>query len=125
MEAAGVLYKHSKRCILALQCDSCAAAAATGRRHNKVSTVRIEAAQEKKRLKAQRKLAAQRKHTSKTSIPSTDTDCTLEISSIIDAQNPNMTITELLARFFGHTALAGQAVLPVITEEAQILVEMQ
>ena len=93
MEAAGVPYKHLKRYILALNCDSCAAA--TGRRHNKVSTVRVEAAQAKRRLKAQRKLAAQQKATSK----QTDT-VELEISPITDAQNPKMTITESLARFF-------------------------
>ena len=93
MEAAGVPYKHLKRYILALDCDSCAAA--TGRRHNKVSTVRVEAAQAKRRLKAQRKLAAQQKTISK----QTDT-VELEISPITDAQNPKMTITESLARFF-------------------------
>ena len=93
MEAAGVPYKHLKRYILALDCDSCAAA--TGRRHNKVNTVRVEAAQAKRRLKAQRKLAAQQKAISK----QTDT-VELEISPITDAQNPKMTITESLARFF-------------------------
>ena len=101
MEAAGVPYKHLKRYILALDCDSCAAA--TGRRHNKVSTVRVEAAQAKRRLKAQRKPAAQQKSTSK----QTDT-VELEISPITDAQNPKMTITESLARFFEHTALANE-----------------
>jgi len=95
-----------KRCTLALECDSCAAA--TGRRHNKVSTVRIKAAQAKKRLKTQRKLAAQHMHTSKTSKPTTKVDSVLEISPITDAQNPKMTITESLACLFGHTALADE-----------------
>ena len=103
MEAAGVPYKHLKRYILALDCDSCAAA--TGRRHNKVSTVRVEAAQAKRRLKAQRKLAAQQKTTSK---QTNTVDSELEISPITDAQNPKMTITESLARLFEHTALANE-----------------
>ena len=91
MEAPGVPYKHLKHYTLALQCDS--RAAAIGRRHNKVSTARIEAAQETKHLKAQRKLAAQRKYASEILLPITHTDCTLEISPITDAQNLNMTIT--------------------------------
>jgi len=95
-----------KRHILALDCDSCAAA--TGRRHNKVSTVHIEAPQAKKRLKAQRKFAAQQKYTSKTSKPTTTVDSVFEISPITDAQNPKMTITEARARLFGHTALADE-----------------
>ena len=102
MKAAGVLYKHLKRYILAFDCDSCTAA--TSHRHNKV----IEAAQAKKRLKAQRKLAAQQKYTHKISKPTTTVDSVLEISPITDAQNPNMTITESMARFFGHTALADE-----------------
>jgi len=83
---------------LALECDSCAAA--TGRIQNKVSTVRIEAAEAKKRRKEKRKLAAHRKHTSKTSKPTAEDDCVLEISPITDAQNPKMTITESLVRLF-------------------------
>ena len=106
MEAAEVRYKHLRRYILALDCNSCAAA--TGRRHNKVSTVRVEAAQAKRRLKAQRKLAAQQKHTSKTSKQTATVDTVLEISPITDAQNPKMTITESLARLFEHTALADE-----------------
>ena len=106
MEAAGVPYKHLKQYILALDCDSCAVA--TGCRHNTGSTVRIEVAQVKKRLKAQRKLAAQQKRTSKTSKPTTTVDSVLEISPITDAQNPKMTITESLARLFGHTAFADE-----------------
>jgi hypothetical protein len=102
LQAKGIECNHLKRYILAHKCDACDAA--PGRRHHKVRAT----------TKAKRKA----KSASNTIAPlpaivaacdlhnplADDCDIDLEFSTITDAIDPNVTITESLARFFQHTS---------------------
>jgi len=102
LQAKGIECNHLKRYILAHKCDACDAA--PGRRHHKVRAT----------TKAKRKA----KSASNTIAPlpaivaacdlqnplADDCDLDLEFSTITDAIDPNVTITQSLARFFQHTS---------------------
>ena len=102
LQAKGIENNHLKRYILAHKCDACDAA--PGRHHHKVRTT----------TKAKRK--ARSASNTIASLPATvaacdlqnsladDCDLNLELSTITDAIDPNVTITESLARFFQHTS---------------------
>jgi len=101
LQSKGIERKHLKRYILAHRCDACDAA--PGRHHHKVKAT----------MKAKRKT----KLTSKTAAPVATAIATtfdsqnpiaehldLEFSTITDAIDPTVTITESLARLFQHTS---------------------
>jgi len=98
-EAAGLLYKHLKRCILAISYDACRAV--IGKRDNKTSTVTLSKrqalAQHKKTEKAQRKLSANQKSILNSFTDSILDSDKLDFSPITDTVDPTSTITESLA----------------------------
>jgi len=101
LQAKGIECNHLKRYILAHRCDACDVA--PGRRHHKVKVTK----------KAKRKV----KSISKTAAPVATViapvfdpqnplaeQLDLEFSTITDAIDPSVTITESLARLFQHTS---------------------
>jgi len=101
LQAKGIECNHLKRYILAHRCDACDAA--PGRRHHKVKATK----------KAKRKTNSTSKKTAlvATAIaPAFDSQnplaeqLDLEFSTITDAIDPTVTITESLARLFQHTS---------------------
>jgi len=101
LQAKGIECKHLKRYILADRCDACDAA--PGRRHHKVKATK----KAKRKAKSISKTAAP---VATVIAPAFDSQnpraeqLDLEFTTITDAIDPSVTITESLARLFQNTS---------------------
>jgi len=102
LQAEGIECNHLKRYILAHRCDACDAA--PGRRHHKVKATK----KAKRKAKSIPKTAAPVATVIAPvfdSLPNPHVEqLDLEFSTITDAIDPTVTITESLARLFQHTS---------------------
>ena len=101
LQAKGIECNHLKRYILAHRCDACEAA--PGRRHHKVKATQ----KAKRKAKLNSKTAAPLATVIAPAFDSPNPlaeQLDLEFSTITDAIDPSVTITESLARLFQHTS---------------------
>jgi len=104
LQAKGIQYNHLKRYILAHRCDSCDAA--SGRCHHEVKATKKANRMTRSVLKTVAPVASAINAAFDSQNPLTvwNSMLNLEFSTITDAIDPTVAITESLARLFEHTS---------------------